>query len=158
MIPGVITVQRETFKAFAAEALRLMALHAEEMNPYPDIPPNVDEQTYIAADEAGLARVYTARLDGVLIGYAVFIVQYALNWRLSLTATQTGFFVDPGLRLSTCGTRLLQHAEAALRAEGVQVLAHQQFVKHPALGRMLERNGYERMTNVWVKRLDQRRA
>lgn len=154
MGPGVISIQRETFKAFIAEGLDLVVRHGEEMNPHADIPLNIDEDTYIQADERGLLRVYTARLDGVLIGYAIFLVQFALNWKLSLTATQTAFYVDPELRMSTCGTRLLRQTERWLRDDGVQLIAQQQFVKHPQLGELLARERYKHSSNIWTKRLD----
>lgn len=153
-VAGIVTIQRESFRSFIVEARELVGLHAAEMNPHPDIPPDVDEDIYLGAEEKGAVRVYVARLDGVMIGYLVFIVQFALNWKLSLTATQTAFFVDPSARMSTAGSRLIHESERWLRDEGVQVVTQQQFTKHPALGRLLERSGYEHSTNVWTKRLD----
>jgi GNAT superfamily N-acetyltransferase len=153
---GVVVITEESFSAFYPEARDLIARHAAELNPHDDIPLNINEPLYVAAEMRGMIKTYVARIDGIIVGYAIYIVDTALNWMQSLQAQQTAFFVDPNYRVSTIGTRLLRLSEEALEKLGVQMVLQQQFTKHPALGRLLEHEGYEQSSIVWQKRLDKK--
>lgn len=154
---SVVVVGRETFRDCMADIRRLFAEHEREVNPYPDIPGALDEATYLAGEAVDALRIFTARIDGILIGYAAFIVQNALNWPTCKQATQVLFYVEQSKRhahgLTTAGLRLIRVSEAALADEGVQMILQPQFIKHPDLGRLLDHEGYEQESIVWAKRI-----
>lgn len=133
----------------------LLRSHFEEIAHYRDIPLAPDYARYFKAEEHGQLRIYTARMDGVLFGYAIYFVRPSLHYRTSLQAQQDILYLAPEYRQGGRGRALIEFADNALRAEGVQVVI--QHVKHrPELnfGPLLKRIGYEFMDELWTRRLD----
>lgn len=148
--------QREAFGACYEEALPLLTRHWREIAKFQDIALDVDVTTYRHADTAGRLRVYTARVDENLVGYAVFAVGFNPHYRASLQAVQDVIYIDQSYRRGAIGLDLLRFAERELAAEGVQVVRHHVKRAHPKLGRILEHMGYEVEDVLYSKRLDVR--
>jgi GNAT superfamily N-acetyltransferase len=125
----------------------------EEIAHYPDIPLACDYAAYFKMEAAGCLRIYTVR-NPALIGYAIFQVRHSLHYAGSLQAMQDVIYIDPAYRLGRLGMRFLAWCETQLKCEGVQVLMHHVKERHPALGRILKRQGYEVMDVLYTKRLD----
>lgn len=155
-----LKLQREIFEPFYQEAKPLLERHKEEIAHFADIPLDVDLERYRELELLDILRIYTARLDRgpadplTLIGYAVFIVSLNPHYKSSLQAVQDVLYVDPEQRKGATGIGLVNFAERELRAEGVQAVYHHVKVKHPTLGVLLERKGYQAIETIWVKRLD----
>ena len=67
-------------------------------------------------------RIYTARREGLLIGYAAFIVCATnLHHKGLKSAANDALYVKPACRGIT-GSRLMAYAETALKDEGIQVV------------------------------------
>jgi len=105
--------------------------------------------------------VYTVRAFTVvdneslapLIGYAVFFVHRNPHYRSSLQAVEDVIYLDPEYRRGRTASRLVRFAERRLTEDGVQVIYHHAKVAHPALGKILERMGYEHIENIYGKRV-----
>lgn len=146
---------RESIAEVVDEIKPLLIAHYEEIAHYLDIPLKPDYQRYIQAETAGLLRIFTARVDGELVGYAIYLLMHHLHYSDSLQAHQDILYLAPDHRRGGTGMRLIRHADCALAEEGVQVVV--QHVKARAdlnFGPLLERMGYELMDHIYAKRLD----
>lgn len=152
------TFQEEDGRAVIPEAMPLFEAHWREIATHQDIPLAVDTAAYHVAAVAGCLRVYTARqndgYENQLIGYAVYFVRNHPHYRDSLQASQDVLFIHPAHRRGSTGTRLIKYADAQLRALGVQVVHQHVKLDHPALGVLLERQGYTAVEKIYSKRLD----
>jgi GNAT superfamily N-acetyltransferase len=149
-----VTFAQERFIDCYQEAMPLLQQHYESIAHYKDIPLCVDHLRYHNVENAGGLKVYTVRVDGALIGYCAFFVQQHLHYGTSKQAMQDVIYIDPAYRKGRLGLRLIKFCEEQLREEGVQVIMQHAKIAHPALGVILERNGYEAMDTIYVKRLD----
>ncbi len=133
----------------------LLQAHFEEIAHYKDIPLNPDYGRYFEAEHQGHLRIYTARADGALIGYAIYFVRPSLHYRDSLQAHQDILYLDPRFRKGGTGARLIRYADQALAREGVQVvIQHVKAKPELNFGPLLKRLGYELMDELWTRRLD----
>lgn len=150
-----VTIQREAFsEALYDEALPLLVLHWREIAHFQDIELDGDVSRYLALEDSGMLRVYTARMDGRLVGYACFFIAPHGHYKRSLQAVQDLIYVDPACRCSAIGLRLIDHCDDALREEGAQVVLQHVKLAHPKLGVILARRGYEPIETIFAKRLD----
>lgn len=150
---ATIGFRRENVASVWYEIQPLLARHALEVAHFKDIPLNPDENLYYAMEEKGLARVYTARLDGTtqaLVGYSVFFVRRSMHYD-SVQAQNDIIFIQPEHR--GFGARFITWCDEQLRAEGVQAVRHHVKAAHN-WGRVIERQGYELEDLIYVKRLD----
>jgi len=133
----------------------MLVSHWKEIARYQDIPLAVDHDAYAALDRAGKFHVYTARLDGKLIAYAAFIIGPNAHYCTSgPQAKQDVLYLTPEHRGGRIGLTFIRSCDAALADAGVQVVYQHEKVSHPALGRVLEHEGYENVERLWAKRLD----
>lgn len=136
------------------EAMALVEQHYAEVARDKDIPLDIDVERYRKLADGGYMRIYEARLDGKIVGYATFIIDLNSHYRGSLQAVQDVLYVEPSARGRMIGPRLVSYCDDQLAREGVQVVLQHQKLAHPALGVVLQRCGYEHSENLWVKRLD----
>lgn len=148
----------ESLATFWPDASPLIAQHWREIAAYPDIPLDVDLDTYRALEQAGKLCVLTARAGGAVIAYAVFFVLPHPHYRGSLQAHEDVIYVDPAHRGMALGLQLLDASERILRQRGVQVVHHHVKQQHPALGRLLDQSGYTPVETIYSKRLDRESA
>ena len=148
------TYNVEKFDRFYDEALPLLEAHRVEVAAHLDIPLSVDVARYRALEVAGALRIFAARHEDQLVGYAVFITSPNAHYTSSLCAAQDVLYVDPAHRRGRVGLNLVRFAEAELRRLGVQVVTQHVKVAHPALGRLLEHENYTMVEHVYAKRLD----
>lgn len=151
---SVTDIRRESFDALWSDASDLLTQHWREIAAYQDIELAVDVDRYRALEAADSLRILTARVDGELIGYAVFIVSSHGHYRHSKQAMQDVFYVHPYYRGLRIGLKLIKASESLLRAEGCQVVHQHVKVDHPDLGRLLEHQGYTWVERIYSKRLD----
>jgi GNAT superfamily N-acetyltransferase len=144
----------DTMGTIWLELLPLLAAHYQEIASDQDILLDIDFQKYLAMERLGILKVYTARVDDVLIGYAAFVVAPNPHYLGSKQAKNDVLYVAPEHRRGRVGMRLLQFCDKQLTALGAQISWHHQKIAHPALGRLLKHLGYEEREIVWARRLD----
>lgn len=140
-------------ESLAHEVAPLLEAHWREIAHDLTIPLNPEWKRYFALQEAGAFRVYTARKDGELVGYAAFIVSPNLHYSTSLQAMQDVLFIREDLRRGTLGTRLIKFSEQQLQADGVQVVLHHIKAKHN-WSPLIERLGYTLVDLIYFKRIN----
>lgn len=144
-------IQRERVHDLWEESAELMAAGAARFDPYPDLPFDIDRPLYEALEAGGRLRVYTARMDGKLVGYAAFVIGYAPRRRYLLEAHQNVVHAAESVQASVTPA-LVRHAEQALGAEGVKMVYHSSPMGC-RFARLLEIMGYRPIAQVHVKRL-----
>lgn len=154
MTTPTITMRRELLSdALWNEAMPLLKQHWQEIAHYPDIVLDPDRDQYLALEEAGMIRCFTARVAGEqLVGYAVFFVRPALHYAGSVQAYQDVLYLDPSARGGT-GIRFVRFCDEQLEKSAIQVVYHHVKQAHN-FGPMLERMGYELVDLIFAKRLD----
>ena len=151
-----LVIQEEKLNnEFFEESMPIMLSHWNEVTAHVDIPLEPDREKYIALDEAGCVLNVTARLDGILIGYIIFLVMPNMHYKASLQAHQDAFFVNKANRRTMLGAGLglLKKSEELLIDRGVQ-LVHQHVKVYKDFSPMLLKLGYKHVENIYQKRLD----
>lgn len=149
-----VKVARERAQDLWGEILPLLQEHFLEISAYPDIALDPDIDAYNEVEDKGCLRCYTARLNGELIGYAVFFVRHNLHYRQSLQAVQDVLFVSKPHRSGRVGYKLIRYSEDQLRAEAVQVVYHHVKVNTPQTVELFHKLAYESIDLIVGKRLD----
>jgi GNAT superfamily N-acetyltransferase len=117
--------------------------HWQELALYKDeIPLDPDWHSYRIFVGIGSVRVYTVRLNGTLIGYALFTVlsrhlHYNHRW-----AINDILWIDPEHRNMGNGNGLCDTFEEDLRREGPIVIHIETKEMHPELAYLLRARGY----------------
>lgn len=145
-------LQRERVHDLWDESAELLQAGFQEHDPDPGMPLEVDRALYEVLEDAGTLRVYTARQDGRLVGYAVFTVAPSMRRRYLKVATQDLVHVETAIR-GRLTAALLRHAERALKTDGVQMIYHSAPVNGFRFGRLLEILGYRQIATVHAKLL-----
>lgn len=144
---------RERADVFAAEAAELLHAHWDEVAHYKDIRLNPDIPKYKALEDSGCFRSYTVRFKktNLLIGYAIFAVNYNMHYKDSKQAVQDVLFIHKDYR--GFGRKFIEWCDEKLREEGVQAVYHHVKAAHN-FGPMLERMGYQLVDYIYARRLD----
>lgn len=143
-------LQQETLSQFLPEALPLLTAHWQEIAVNIDtVPLHINTALYEALDTNGALHITTAREDGKLVGYAVYIVGKNLHYDV-LMAESDVFFLLPAYRKGFAGLRMLRSAERHLECIGVQRIVQRCKVAHDC-GILFERMGYTNTEKVYVK-------
>lgn len=149
----MLTFQRETLDQAKADGEPLLRRHWVEIAHYLDITYDPRWSVYEAYEQAGGLRIYTARLDGQLVGYCVFTVNFNIHYAGSLEANEDVLFLAPEHRKGRLGLKLIQFTDAQLKAEGVQLVKRHIKFAHDHFP-LLERMGYEKIDMIVGRRLD----
>lgn len=105
-------------------------------------------EAYEALERPECLRLFTARVDGGLVGYCAYFVKRNMHYKSSLQALQDRQVMIGEHSDALAG--LLTFAEQQLRAEGVQVIYQSQRDSGP----LLKGLGYELVETIWAKGLD----
>ncbi len=127
--------------------------HKEEIALYDDFDFNPDWAAYRFLATAGMLKVFTARQEGVLIGYAAYAIHQNLHYRDRKHAVQDVLYLDPDYRGKMMGVRLIKYADDVLMHDGVHLVSHHVKVKND-FGPLLERIGYHLVEKIYERRLD----
>lgn len=146
-----ISFQSESLIDLQEEISPLLVKHFTEISHYPDILLNPDWDRYFALENGGLFKVFTAREEGVLIGYNAFFLNTNAHYKDSKQASQDVIFIDPSRR--GFGKLFIQWCDEQLKEMGIQVVYHHLKAKKN-FGPMLETIGYELVDLIYAKRLD----
>lgn len=115
----MLALSHETWNTFWPEALPLLQAHRLETAPDDRRPFEVQISTARTLCEAQVLHIWTARSNGVLVGYIGWYVAPGLDSPV-LTATQGPWYVQPAWRGLT-GFKLFERSLAGLKALDVKV-------------------------------------
>lgn len=149
---GVVLFQREPICTLWPELLPLAQAHWREVRWDLDSEIDLDQEKLAAADDAGVYRVFTARQDGELIGYANYWIAHHTQNSTSLEADADGIYLRPDRRRGRTGTELIKFADEALRAMGVRTV-YQHVRGARDFGPVLTRLGYDPIELVYARKL-----
>ena len=146
--------QQEFLSSVYIEIQALIQLHWEQIALNQDeIKLNPDWDQYEAAEAQGVLKVFTARDDGVLVGYFVVLAQRSMHYKDHIFAYNDVLFLHPDYRKGLAGMKLLKVAEKFLKQDGVSLLIVNTKV-HKPFDALLERMGYTHIENNFSKRLN----
>lgn len=150
----MITYARESYAEIIEDIRPLLGEHYRELALFQDeIPLDPDFDKYRALNEAGAIVFYTARLNGALIGYAIYaVVARHLHYRHRFAVNDI-CWIAPAHRNFGVGTGLFDFVEADLALEGPIVMMTETKEHAPALAALLLSRGHEKMGLVLAKRL-----
>ena len=111
---------------------------------------NIDWARYAELDAAGKLGTFIAKRDGVIVGYAAFIVQTHIHYKDALVAANSAVYAVPEVRAGRVVLKLLRFAEMGLKAQGVQkIYYHVKQTKD--FGRLLGHLGYQDVERMYAK-------
>ncbi len=144
---------RESLSQVRGEVGPLLEAHWTEIAHYTDIALNPDWEFYELMDGDGRLRIFTARDDGKLVGYACFFVGPNRHYKQSIQAVQDVIFLHPAYRGARLGAGLILFADEQCRSENIQVIYHHIKAAHD-FGPLLVNCGYGLVDLIYAKRLD----
>ena len=118
-----VKYQQEFLDSVVEDIKVLIKSHWEEAEPNKDkIKLNPDWDAYYALQEQGRLNIFTARDEGVLVGYFVVFVSQHLHYKDHLFANNDLVYLKPSHRKGFTGIKLIKFAESYLKEDGVSVL------------------------------------
>lgn len=110
-----------------------------------------DFSAYLQLQGINRVRAYSARdEEGVLCGYAVFLLSPSLHYRSTKYAHNDIIYIRKGLRGQAAGVGLIAFAEHKLQEEGTQVVGFH-IKETQDWGPLAARLGYEKVETLWSK-------
>ncbi len=147
-----IVIKRERLGSIIPELVPLLEAHfaeASDMAMYSKMDP--DWPRYLVADANDQFFMFTARVDGKLIGYAGFWVYFHSHCKTVKVASEDLYYVEPKSRRGLwAAMKLFRFSEAALRAVGCKRIRLTQR-KGLSLEGFFGRNGYSVSATEYVK-------
>lgn len=152
---GVLTFQCEPPLPLLEEARALFAQHYDEIAVHKALfgAPNPDVEQYRSLAKMGILYAVTARDDGRLAGYFVFIVKRNAHYRHVTGAIEDLYFLAKEYRTGLNGYRFLSHAVKAMEATGADYCAMRTKLDH-SHGLLLDRLGFRAIETVYQKVTD----
>lgn len=121
----------EGILSIAPELIPLLQAHYDELTLNKDsVQLDPDWVRYAAMEEAGKFFVFTARVDGVLVGYSAFFVDQHLHYSDLRVGHNDVLYVTPPMRRAGVGLDLILYSEDQLELLEVQkIVWHVKFDK-----------------------------
>lgn len=142
---------REKFSDVQEELQEHIHNHYEEVAGWKDkVKLNPDYDSYNTLSDAGILQVYTARCEGVLVGYNIMITHTNLHYSDHLYAVNDIIYVAPEHRVKGLGGELIKYSEEELSLEGVSVIIMNTKVKAP-FDNLLENMDYKLVERSYGK-------
>lgn len=147
---GPVSFQVERMADVVEEIRALHAAHWEETEQYrADVGLDVDYDQYIAVENAGAFLLVTARCDGELAGYFMFVLHTSRH-SSKYVAAEDAFYLQPAFRRGFTFLRMLRFAEACLMRIGVKQITCS--VKLTCdISPVMERAGYYHCAKLFTK-------
>jgi GNAT superfamily N-acetyltransferase len=149
----MVTFAVEQYRDLIDEMKPLFVQHKDELAVYSDIPLDPDYDFYGKAADAGLLTFLTMRDEGVLAGYAVFIVRPHAHYKGHRWALNDIIWVHPQFRGFRLGRAFVGFWDRHFADTGVNVVHVNTKVSHLALGHVLKQAGYKTVEEGHEKRL-----
>ena len=105
---------------------------------------------HLALEEAGGLKFFTAREDGLLVGYFVVLITSPLTTKGSLIGVYDAVYVHKDYRKSTVARRMFKFVEGCMKEDGVYRVLASSSSKNP-IGKFLDRLGYSEIETKYEK-------
>jgi GNAT superfamily N-acetyltransferase len=146
-----MTFQREHAGVELFESvLHLLVPYFREVASHQDLELAPDFEQYHLLEKAGILRVYTARMDGKVVGFSALFVNHHLHTIGSKQAVQDLLYVDPDHR--GFGLSFIKWCDDQLVQEGVDVVYRAMHALRDFTP-VMKRMGYELTEQVYARRL-----
>ena len=155
MHTGNFAFQVEPAQAIHQEIEPLLAENwASVANDYPASRLNPNVAFYIAAQDNGIMRIFTSRMNEVLVGYAIAFAVMHPHRQDDMVASIETFFIRPGARRGGHAAQFLDYIENELRMMGAVALTLGS--RNKRYDRWLAMRGYRESERVWERSLQWR--
>lgn len=147
-----VVLARETVEAIWDECQPLAEAHHAEVGPLQPKDYKPSRLKLDALEKIGLLRVYTARDQDVLVGYASFVLDPYHDFYLGMSwAMQSTLYVKPSHRDYSV-IRFLRYQDLSLSMEGAEAI-YRHAPTSNNLGRLLLHMGYRLNDRGYVRDL-----
>lgn len=109
-----------------------------------------DWDAYQTIEDSGCLRIFTARSDGVLVGYFVVLLMPSLHSKGLMQATADVIFLRKEYRKGFTGYRLFKFAEQCVKDDGAAVL-HVTTTNMNLIDPLMEKLGYTAIETKFEK-------
>ena len=134
------------------EAHDLMLENHKETGSTDSIEFNPDKDKYLAIENVGLMKLFTARDEGKLVGYAIFLISVHLHYSCQLWAMQDVMFMKNTHR-GIGSYRFMKWVDEELANLGVNVVLRSVHVRKD-YSRILEKIGYQKIETSFMRRFN----
>ena len=149
----------EPFSLVFRESFPLLRRLYEELGSNREIAPlDPDWKRYFEYERAGMLRVWTARANGVLVGFANCLVTNSLLCETTLCGYVEHYYILPEWRMGSAGRDILRTVAAALAALGARIVQVQTNDAYEPdehgrsrVGALLRRDGFSPIGTVYEK-------
>ncbi len=132
----------------------LITEYFEELSPFTDIPLDIDWGRLLDQERAGIYRIWTARVNNTLAGFAAFYVQTHMYFRTRVIAVDAGHYLSSEFRNNgRIGYKMWKSAMVALKEEGAMAIMAHDNACRPLMPFFLSL-GLEPLSTMWIGRLD----
>ena len=143
--------KQEFLHSIQEEIQYLLELHWKEIALNQEkIKLNPDWDAYRTLEDKGALKIFTARQDGLLVGYLVVVCQTNLHYKDHVFASNVVIYLHPDHRKGLTGVKLIKFAEKCLREDGVSVFAINTKVHRP-FDKVLEFLGFGLIERIYSK-------
>ncbi len=111
-----------------------------------------DKDRYLRYEQAGIYHQYTAREDGVLIGYGGFYIMPSMHTQ-QMIANEDTYFILPSHRKGRTALNLFRAMEKEAQRLGAVELMLTTKVSNPRAELIVQHMGYQVVEHRWSKQL-----
>lgn len=141
----------EAMSSVIEEIASLSIRNYHETGIDPSIEYNPDWAMYLSYELTDSVRIITARYNGVLVGYAAFLIGPFKHNKDVLYADLDAIWISPGFRSGFLAMKMIKRGEKELLGK-VQFIMATSTVKKP-IDKLLERAGYNAVEVLYYKPL-----
>jgi predicted acetyltransferase len=148
---GKYTFSREPFAEVSRDSLEFLENNYDETGQFQDVVPlDVDWDGMFYYESKGALYSFALRLDGKMIGYAIFLITPTLHAKSTMHAISDVIFIAKEYRQGLVGIKFIEFCEEHVKAAGVKVV-HLVMKADPRLVRVLERSGHRVFEVTYMK-------
>lgn len=114
-----LDLKTESLFDILPEMKELIELHYQEIALYKDkVKLNPDWETYKKLEEQNQFFLFTARIDGELVGYSAFFLKPHIHYKDLLVASNDVLFLKKEHRAGRIGLKLIKYSEQRIKELG----------------------------------------
>jgi GNAT superfamily N-acetyltransferase len=144
------TTYQQEFLCHCENEVRPLAELEWEESGHPTEALVIDWDSYFGLEEAGFLKFFTARKEGILVGYFVVLVSQPFTAKGQLVASYDAVYVHKDYRKSMVARRLFSFVESCIKEDGIYRVVASSSKKNP-IGAFLNRLGYNEIETKYEK-------